>query len=1132
MNTVYPEDRRSIELSLPPDWTIFNPEKHERFKGMIASLEDLTGWTAEAEGLECKFGISPASALWGAVGTFVEIAPASEPGHVTLRPPSPIPIPKDADMFELWVSGDSFDWRRKGGLFSLELVGRKANMENEIHVVLAEYILWPTYSVRIIRIPEELRCDGIVTGLRFSGNDSEFIRRFNLDKLCAYRDIRRPLVLSPRPKRPLMPRPGMNVGLHTGPGRLAFPVREETILPDNLTQEFTTSINRQGDSFHFQYSGHDVKIDYAWLPLEDPFRVSVRINGCDAVELMADASLGGVENAAWLASEWHGTYANEEPLPVEFLLTIPSRLSWRGEEIPQINVSGENSDKPTIPSYDIGKHSELPIYHLFREIIADKDVEVPIEIGSPSENIAVWINGVLVSAKRKQNKMAYGVWNSTWTLHLKPGRNVLAIRLVFWLGGFFELNPLSGNAKWSGSWRVFGPSPYIAGARCPATLRFNVQSLTLKDKVAAAVFDAGQFGELTVRMQLMAKSIVVDYCCPSGNVALLDPGKCRKLKNGRVHTVPAMRANGILLADMAGRTVFFSHLHDWYRSNASTWASRISSSHDEASLQGPLCYLPKTDGIRNSISERYFLTCSPVYEEVLPNIPNPASPWAVEIGRYVFQASAGPMSFEKELDKVRRWAALGMTDILHLHHEAGWSYKKTDPLEKNPLRGWINDGCTLRLDIAPHKGGNEAMSKFIAAEQELGLRVGLYTNYTDYYPLNTKFFSDRTILRPDGSRQTAWVHSYKMKPSLAVEYDEWFAPRIARRFHPDAAYTDVHTSIAPWDRVDYDEMIPGAGTFAATYYSDGEILLNDQRHYCGPVFSEGGLHHWMYAGLVSGNYGQIGVNPDDPPDPAFNLLKVHPLATDAGLSVDTNGWIYGEEKLEEQVDRYLLALLTYGHIAYLPQNPFDQRLLLRIYHMSRAVSMACAGIRPVSINYIGENGQCKTVSELHACGLDNHCRLKISYPGNKVLYANWSKTEPWILNGVSKEQVILPGNGYLFDTPEGPLCSSSSNGNIRCDRAQTPNGWYVDGRGREATSGPLTACGSAVLLVDSACPGFYRLIDGGGNTAIRIGRQFAPSHYRVISIDNEVLADRVADSDDSGAVIKILSEAVRYEWQG
>ena len=149
-----------------------------------------------------------------------------------------------------------------------------------------------------------------------------------------------------------------------------------------------------------------------------------------------------------------------------------------------------------------------------------------------------------------------------------------------------------------------------------------------------------------------------------------------------------------------------------------------------------------------------------------------------------------------------------------------------------------------------------------------------------------------------------------------------------------------------------------------------------------------------------------------------------------------------------------------------------------------------------------------------------------------MLYANWSKTEPWIVSGVSEGQVILPGNGYLFDTPEGPLCSSTAHGNIRCDRAQTPNGWYVDGRGREATSGPLTACGSAVLLVDSACPGFYRLIDGGGNTAIRIGRQFAPSHYRAISIDNEVLADRIADSDDSGAVIKILPEAVRYEWQG
>ncbi len=42
------------------------------------------------------------------------------------------------------------------------------------------------------------------------------------------------------------------------------------------------------------------------------------------------------------------------------------------------------------------------------------------------------------------------------------------------------------------------------------------------------------------------------------------------------------------------------------------------------------------------------------------------------------------------------------------------------------------------------------------------------------------------------------------------------------------AYCDVHTAVAPWDRVDYDRRVPGAGTFAATFYSYGEIMLHQK----------------------------------------------------------------------------------------------------------------------------------------------------------------------------------------------------------------------------------------------------------------------------------------------------------------
>ena len=101
----------------------------------------------------------------------------------------------------------------------------------------------------------------------------------------------------------------------------------------------------------------------------------------------------------------------------------------------------------------------------------------------------------------------------------------------------------------------------------------------------------------------------------------------------------------------------------------------------------------------------------------------------------------------------------------------------------------------------------------------------------------------------------------------------------------------------------------------------------------------------------------------------------------------------------------------------------------------------------------------------------------------------------------------------------------------RCDRATTPEGWYVDGRGRELHWGPLTTCGSAALLIDAAKPGFYRLIDGGGNKTVRIDRPYAPTRHRAVSPAGLTLTRRTAKVNDSGTTLAAVMTAARYEWR-
>ena len=61
-------------------------------------------------------------------------------------------------------------------------------------------------------------------------------------------------------------------------------------------------------------------------------------------------------------------------------------------------------------------------------------------------------------------------------------------------------------------------------------------------------------------------------------------------------------------------------------------------------------YLPKTDGLRNNLYERIFITNSPNYEETLPTIANPPSLRQVE-GKQVVWTVTEPESFAQDHER-------------------------------------------------------------------------------------------------------------------------------------------------------------------------------------------------------------------------------------------------------------------------------------------------------------------------------------------------------------------------------------------------------------------------------------------------------------------------------------------------
>jgi len=586
-----------------------------------------------------------------------------------------------------------------------------------------------------------------------------------------------------------------------------------------------------------------------------------------------------------------------------------------------------------------------------------------------------------------------------------------------------------------------------------------------------------RFGSTLVeeRLQIMGKSLVLDVFCLGGGAKELSLGAMAGAANPRLVLVPYLTLGAsnprVLMLDFGKATAFASVWVDWYRSNGSELYSEEWAREDEAKINGGVRYLAKTDGKRNDLFERIFVTVSPVFEETLPTIPNPPSPWGKVAGERLWQESWGPENYDKEHERSRNLRSYGIRKLIQCNHEITWRDG--------------GESFTLRTRAAPGRGGDEGLRRYVAGQRSLGWLSGLYTNYCDFCPVNEHWNEDDVERTPEGEWRRAWPRCYTLKPSRAVERDAELAPLIKRKFGPNSAYTDVHTAVAPWGYCDYDARVPGAGTFASTFYAYGEILLNDQRVY-GPVFSEG-TYQWLYAGLASGNYGLaytgVGLS-EEPLNVAFDLLKIHPLECDIGMPWTAHffkkpGWD-SPENIDASIDRFIAATLAYGHIGWLVEEAHGIRRTCRSYYLIQQVSKRYAMKPPVRIEYADAEGNWLSVSAALATGVIQESRVHVEYPRGLHLFVNWSKSKEWALRFEGKDY-LLPPNGFCAFNRRGFFVASTLMQGIRVDQVVSAEYVYIDGRDSFFENEWLAGKGGVVMRFPRDK---ITLIDIGGNVEI------------------------------------------------
>ena len=588
-------------------------------------------------------------------------------------------------------------------------------------------------------------------------------------------------------------------------------------------------------------------------------------------------------------------------------------------------------------------------------------------------------------------------------------------------------------------------------------------------------------------LRLWQKSLVLDVWCPGGEATELSFGLVSDVRNPKLLTVPYLTYGDtnprVLMAGDATQPVFTSLWFDGYRSSASApyFTAQPKVTGASAEINGGMRYTPRTDGKRNNLYERLFVTNSPTYEETLPTIPNPPSLRQAEGKQVLWTVAEGLETFEKDHARCLRIRSYGLDKIMQHSHEITWRDE--------------GDSYTLRLRAAPQKGGDAALQGYVKAQNDMGWLQGVYTNYCDFNPVNTHWNPDDVQRQPDGEWRRAWARTYALKPAKAVEFDEDYAQRIEDKFGVKMSYTDVHTAVEPWYYCDFDARVPGAGTFAATFYAYGQLLRNDQKVY-GPTQSEG-TFQWLYAGLTSGSYGWVYTKVNlltQPLDVSFMLRKIHPLECDYGMGYTP---YYLEQldphwakspKRRDYIDLYLATAIAYGNMGWLVteldhSEPFAVEALVRSYYMMQQLQQQYAFVPPKLVEYADSMGRFQSPSQALATGAIADSRVHVAYDNGTEVFVNRSSQGPWTVKDSSGKSVELPVSGWLVFTPGDKFYESSANvDGRRMDYVKSAEFEFLDGRGQWTEHGNLGASGSVALRPQAG--GALELIDLYGNDRI------------------------------------------------
>jgi len=650
-----------------------------------------------------------------------------------------------------------------------------------------------------------------------------------------------------------------------------------------------------------------------------------------------------------------------------------------------------------------------------------------------------------------------------------------------------------------------GPAVLLEGAACEPgdrSITPSLRSVRRRGETVQARWRVSRgkaHAEYALTLEARGKSLVVDWEADRNTVTALRLGHADGLTDHRLFRVPYLAiyssGPGVLLT---GDT-FALTLLDWYHTGCSGFYTACASGPEQtARMNGGALYDPLTDGSRNALVERQFINVSSAFEEVLPTIPNPPSTQA-EVLRERLYCHIGALEtdrFERSLAMWREYHRKGIRQVRVSHHEDSW----TNAADV----GQGGQEYTLCTEAAPEVG-DAALIAYCKAMRGMGYLIGLYENFTDYNPLGASWDLRNAARNSAGEILRVWPPTYAIRPLKALDMALDYPRRVQAKFGTNTAYRDCHTAYPPWGQVDFQAGTPGAGLMSTNFRAWGALLMDGHKAYGGPIFSEGG-HHWFSAGLVDGNYAQMGIPeaPDYPLLVDFDLLRIHPLEADISM---LPGWSWGQG-----VWHCLATTIAYGHIGFQPFN--DLPLAARYYYLMQQLQSRYVMVPVAEIRY-HHGGRFLTTSEALKADAQRANQVRVRYANGLTVAVNAHRAERW--------QVELGGTSYDL-SPFGwaavgdafvEYCTEIDG--RRIGFVDSPAYRFADGGGRWRDFGAIATDGAVAWVHEEA--GRSRLIPLAEVTRVRLA---LPADCRIEPLDAEgapVTGDGVQPRREGDGVI-------------